>query len=93
MSTRRVKSVGYDDDDIDDYYDDNYDGEQEELSAEDQEQLRVGTIEVRKALGPVYQASDKEIQDSLWNTYYDVGKTVNFIKSKHDWQETPESSS
>lgn len=85
MSNRRVKSLGYDDDDLEDVeegYDD-FDEGQDEISAEDKEQLRLGTIEVRKALGPAYQVSDGDIQDSLWNFYYDVGKTVAQIKG---WQ-------
>ena len=82
MSNRRVKSLEYDDDDLE--YDDLEEEYEEEgdLTAEDKEQLRVGTIEVRKVLGPGYQVSDKEIQDSLWNYYYDIQKTVNHIKSE-----------
>lgn len=84
MSNRRVKSLDYDDDDFD--YDEDleedYDGGQEEVSAEDKEQLRLGTIEVRKVLGDGYQATDAEIQDALWNYYYDIAKTVTFIKSE-----------
>lgn len=83
MSTRRVKTLAYDEDDIDDYSDeyDEADGGQEELTPEDKEQLRLGTIEVRKILGPAYQVSESEIHDALWNFYYDVTKTVNQIKS------------
>lgn len=84
MSNRRVKSLGVDDDDFD--YDDEYDDYDEgadELSPEDQEQLRKGTVQVKQSLGLQYQVSDKEIQDALWNYYYDVEKTVALIKSKH----------
>lgn len=79
--------MGYDDDDLEydeDEYEEQYDQGQEEVSPEDKEQLRLGTIEVRKILGTAYQASDTEIQDALWNYYYDIGKTVTFIKSKDD---------
>lgn len=81
MSNRRVKSVGYDDDDLD-YSDDyeEYNEGQDQLSEHDKEQLRLGTIEVKKALGPVYQVSDAEIQDALWNYYYDIDKTTTYIK-------------
>lgn len=83
MSNRRVKALDYDEDDLDDYdeeYDEVDDG-QEELSSEDKELLRLGTVEVRKVLGPAYQqVSESEIHDALWNFYYDVPKTVNQIK-------------
>lgn len=84
MSNRRVKNVDFDDDDLDydDDYDDGFHGGQEEVSAHDKEQLRLGTIEVRKLLDPASQATDQEIQDKLWDTYYDIGKTVSYIKSK-----------
>ncbi|KAK5103038.1 hypothetical protein LTS08_003841 [Lithohypha guttulata] len=83
MSNRRVKSLDYDDDDLDyDYDEPNED--QEELSNEDKEQLRLGTIEVRRVLGSVYQPlSTTEIEDALWNYYYDVDKTVARLKGKH----------
>lgn len=81
MSNRRVKSLGYDDDDLDyeDEYDEYEDG-QDELSEEDKEQLRLGTLEVRKSLGPAYQVNDSAIHDALWNYYYDIEKTVAHIK-------------
>jgi len=86
MSNRRVKTVGYDDGDLDydDAYEEEFDEGQEEVSAEDKEHLRLGTIEVRQSLGPAHQATDQEIQDKLWDTYYDIAKTVSYIKSKHD---------
>lgn len=46
------------------------------------EQLRDGTLKVRDALGPDIIVTDKEIQDSLWHHYYDIGKTVTWILSK-----------
>ena len=84
MSNRRVKNVDFDDGDLDydDDYDEDFDQGQEEVSAEDKEQLRLGTIEVRKSLGPAYQVSDTEIQSKLWDTYYDIEKTVSYIKSE-----------
>ncbi|KAJ4530736.1 hypothetical protein HRR80_009043 [Exophiala dermatitidis] len=84
MSNRRVKSLAVDEDDYDDYddYDDDYDGGGDEgLSAEDKEQMREGTIKVREALGS-FPATDEEIQDSLWHYYYDVAKTVSYLKNK-----------
>jgi len=125
-SHQRVKGVGYDDDDLGDYEEDDY-GEEggdggdgmrapgcaygfyqkltlpSEISPEDQSthsseqsfpitsfeganhvgkgQLRESTTKVRQELGTEFNATDKEIQDALWNYYYDVGKTVTYIKS------------
>ena len=45
------------------------------------EQLRQGTAKVREVLGPDVLYTEKEIQDSLWHYYYDVGKTVNYLLS------------
>jgi elongation factor 1 alpha-like protein len=83
MSNKRVKSLAADDDDY--YEDDDYgdeDADEEELSPEDKEQLRLGTIKVREALGSVYSVPEKSIHDALWDYYYDVGKTVTFLKSE-----------
>lgn len=85
MSTRRVKAIDYDDDDIetDDYdcEDDDQDVGQEELTDHDKEQMRIGTAKVREALGPT-TASDKDIEEALWHYYYDVAQTVSYLKSK-----------
>jgi elongation factor 1 alpha-like protein len=52
------------------------------LTEEDRESLRVGTVEVRNALGPGYSfISEKDIQDALWHYYYDVAKSVSYLKS------------
>jgi elongation factor 1 alpha-like protein len=84
MSNRRVKSLAVDDDDFDDdYYDEEHDNEDDTtLSPEDQEQMRINTPKVRLALGPSYNVSEKDIQDALWNYYYDIAKSVAYLKSK-----------
>ncbi|EXJ69369.1 elongation factor 1-alpha [Cladophialophora psammophila CBS 110553] len=86
MSNRRVKSLALGEDDYDDYedYGDDYgdDGGDNELSAEDKEQLRQGTIKVRAALGPAFPATENEIQEALWHYYYDIGKSVTYLKNK-----------
>lgn len=82
MSKHRIKSVAPDEDLYDDFDDD--EGEQDEsetLTAEDKEQLRLGTLKVREALAGV-PASDSEIQEALWHYYYDVGKSVTYLKSQ-----------
>lgn len=84
MSNRRVKSLALDEDDYDDYdeYDDDYqEGGDDELSPEDREQMRQGTIKVREALGPAFPVSDKDVQEALWHYYYDIGKSVAYLKS------------
>jgi elongation factor 1 alpha-like protein len=82
MSKHRIKNVSLGDDlydDLDDYEEDQE--EAETLTAEDKEKLRLGTLQVREALAGV-PASDNEIQDALWHYYYDVGKSVTYIKSR-----------
>ncbi|KAK5192036.1 hypothetical protein LTR47_003493 [Exophiala xenobiotica] len=91
MSNRRVKSLALDDefDDYDDY-DDNYDnGGDSEMSPEDKEQMRLSTIKVREALGPTFQVADNEIQETLWHYYYDVDKSVVYLKNKQKPTATP----
>jgi len=83
MSKHRIKNVVADDDLFDDF--DNDDGdvdETETLSVEDREQLRLGTLKVREALAGL-SASDSEIKEALWHYYYDVGKSVTYLKSQH----------
>lgn len=82
MSHRRVKDIAYDDDDF--YDDDEYaDDGGEEMSEEDKEQMRQGTIKVREALGSEYSnVSNKQIEEALWNYYYDIGKSVSYLKSE-----------
>ncbi|KIX96399.1 uncharacterized protein Z520_07665 [Fonsecaea multimorphosa CBS 102226] len=86
MSNRRVKSLALDEDDYEDYedYDDDYGdgGGDNELSAEDKEQMQQGTSKVRAALGPAFPATDSEIQEALWHYYYDVGKSVAYLRNK-----------
>ncbi|KAI1626008.1 elongation factor EF-1 alpha subunit [Exophiala viscosa] len=97
MSNRRVKSLAleaddYDADDYDEYAggDDNFDsGGDSELSPEDKEQMRLGAIKVREALGSAIPVSDKEIQETLWHYYYDVGKSVVYLKNQHKATPTP----
>lgn len=43
--------------------------------------MRIGTIKVREALGSGITVSDAQIQEALWHYYYDVGKSVTYLKS------------
>ena len=83
----RTRNVDYDDDDLydDDYYEEEGDdgGAGDGMSEEDKEQMRIGTIRVREAMGDMSDfTSDKQIQEALWHYYYDVGKSVSYLKNK-----------
>jgi hypothetical protein len=43
--------------------------------------MRIGTAQVREILGPG-GVTDQQIQDSLWYSYYDVEKTVDYLLKK-----------
>lgn len=46
------------------------------------EQLHKGKTEVRSILGgEAIVVTDAEIEESLWHYYYDVDKTVNYLRS------------
>lgn len=80
---QRAKNIDYDDDDgysDEDQYEEEGGGA-DGMTDEDREQLRLGTIQVREALGSSVTATDAQIQESLWHYYYDVGKTVTYLKS------------
>lgn len=91
MAHRRVKDIDYDEDEYDDYYSGEdeyaYEGgaaaeETDDMTAEDKEQMRLGTQKVREALGDDYTSvTDAAIQEALWHYYYDVGKSVTYLKS------------
>lgn len=88
MSKHRIKNVSVDDDLYDDFDDNEGEADETEtLTAEDKEQLRRGTVEVREALAGI-SASDSEIQEALWHYYYDVGKSVTYLKSQHPKMKT-----
>lgn len=81
LTMQRTRNVGYDDDDL--YDDDYYEEEEEVMSADDKEQMRISTVSVREALGEAgANISDAQIQEALWHYYYDVGKSVSFLKNK-----------
>jgi elongation factor 1 alpha-like protein len=44
--------------------------------------MRQSTVQVKAALDPSILVSDAEIQEALWHYYYDVGKSVTYLKSK-----------
>jgi elongation factor 1 alpha-like protein len=87
----RARNVDYDDDDT---YDDDDEYFEEEsgdgMTEDDKEQMRLGTIRVREALGEFEAGvSDAQIQESLWHYYYDVAKTVSYLKNRLGGVPTP----
>lgn len=83
MSKHRIKNLAADDDLYDEYDDDDQYGESNPaLTPEDKEQLRLGTDQVRSSLGADFVVADDEIQEALWHYYYDVSKSVTYIKSQ-----------
>ncbi|KAM5457266.1 hypothetical protein McanCB49686_002867 [Microsporum canis] len=86
MSRHRVKNISYDDDDLEDEVDDNED----ELSPEDREQMRVRTLEVQQLLQtqiPPIEAKEDDIWEALWHYFYDVDKSVDYLTKKYRAQE------
>ncbi|KAF2741859.1 hypothetical protein M011DRAFT_315976 [Sporormia fimetaria CBS 119925] len=77
----RARTVDYDDDDV---YDDDYYEEEGDtgMTDDDREQLRLGTIQVKEALGTDVPVSDSQIHEALWHYYFDVGKSVSYLKNK-----------
>ena len=83
MSRNRIKNIDFvDDDDYDEYEED------DTVSPEDHQQMRLSTIEVRKLLDseiPPIPASDQEISEALWHYYYDVEKSVGYLRSVYSF--------
>nr|OQO21930.1 hypothetical protein B0A51_10446 [Rachicladosporium sp. CCFEE 5018] len=80
---RRVKDIDYDEEDLYDEVneDDAEPDTQAELTPEDQANFATLTPVVRAELDEAgLQASDREIQDALWNYYWDVGKSVGYLR-------------
>lgn len=109
MSNRRIKDIQYDDDEYDDGYSDDEPNTQE-LSQDDKgkpdtssyaytadptiEQMRLGTIQIRQILGDSDHISDHAIEEALWHYYYDIEKSVTYLKSTFEyghikWRLTP----
>jgi len=79
---QRVKNVQYDDDDIYSGDEDAYGEEEQSYSAEDRENFMTLTPVVRAELDEAgLQASDREIGEALWHYFWDVGKSVSYLKN------------
>lgn len=73
----------YVDDFDDDGLDDDYDHEDADgMTAEDEASMAEGTAAVRKELGieNSKKVTLQQIQDALWNYYYDVPKSVSYLR-------------
>lgn len=79
---QRVKNIDYDDDDV---YSDEEEYAEEgpgEYSAEDKENFAALTPVVRAELDEAgIPATTKQIEDALWHYYWDVGKSVAYLKN------------
>lgn len=78
---QRVKNIDYDEDDL---YDDEDDFAEEEPvhTAEDRENFATLTPVVRAELEEAgLQASDRDIHDALWHYFWDVGRSVIYLKN------------
>lgn len=77
---QRNKNIAYDADDLDDDYDD-YDDEQPEYTSEDLSNFASLTPVVRAALQEEgLSASQREIEEGLWESYWDVGEAVGYVR-------------
>lgn len=90
-SHKRVKDIDYDEDDL-------YSGDEEEydnaggdgLTEEDKENFAILTPVVRAELDEAgLQVENKEIEDALWHYFWDVGKSVTYLKNAKQPKTTP----
>ena len=78
---QRVKKIDYDEDDVYSEEED-YPEEQQGYTAGDRENFTTLTPVVRAELDEAgLQASDREIEEALWHYYWDVGKSVSYLKN------------
>jgi len=81
---QRVKNIDYDEDDL---YDDDFETEDaveesQSYTAEDRENFATYIPVVHAELEEAgLQASDREVEDALWHYYWDVGKSVAYLKN------------
>ena len=79
---QRVKNIDYDDDDVYSDEDEYAEEEQSGYSAEDKDNFASLTPVVRAELDEAgVPATTKQIEDALWHYYWDVGKSVAYLKN------------
>jgi hypothetical protein len=78
---QRVKNIDYDEDEL--YAEEDYGaGEDDGYTDEDRDNFATLTPVVRADLGDAgLQASDREIEEALWHYFWDVGKSVSYLKN------------
>ena len=82
-SHKRVKDIDYDEDDMYSGDEEDYDNAGGEgFTDEDRENFSTLTPVVRAELDEAgLQADNKEIEDALWHYFWDVGKSVTYLKN------------
>ena len=82
-SHKRVKDIDYDEDDLYSGDEDDYDNAGGDgLTEEDKENFATLTPVVRAELDEAgLQVETKEIEDALWHYFWDVGKSVTYLKN------------
>lgn len=79
---QRVKNIDYDDDDLYSDEDETYDGDGAAYTTEDRENFATLTPVVRAELDEAgVPSTTKEIEDALWHYFWDVGKSVAYLKN------------
>ena len=81
---QRVKKIDYDEDDFysEEEEEANPEAEQESYTDDDRHNFATLTPVVRAELDEAgLQASDREIEEALWHYYWDVGKSVAYLKN------------
>jgi hypothetical protein len=78
---QRVKNIDYDEEEL--YSEEDYGaGEDDGYTDEDRDNFATLTPVVRAELGEAgLQASDREIEEALWHYFWDVGKSVSYLKN------------
>ena len=77
--------MDYNSDDLyDEYEGEDYEQGEDELSPEDQASMAQGTEDVKAQLGEdANKVTTKQIHDALWHYYYDIEKSVSYLKNKY----------
>lgn len=59
-------------------------GDEEEMTADDKAQMQESSLKVRQVLEQeIPTITDKDIEDSLWHYYYDVEKSITYLRNQH----------
>ncbi|CAG8580917.1 7997_t:CDS:10, partial [Dentiscutata heterogama] len=63
-------------------YEEEYGGENFEMTLKHKKQMEEGKIKVKSVIGQVEGVTDKDIEDTLWYYYFDTEKTINWLLDK-----------